>query len=248
MRQSDFPYIKNFIIKISYTVRREVWTETILYWYLKYHPKPSSVQSVRKLKIVWASLLCPCQQMLAELYCPSVSLSRPSVLQILKLCHLSAFPKSIYRLLRSSTVSTSSLSSNIGFVQFKHLSVNLKVFLSINSTFEPRHEISNNVVCATSKASDQPAHTRSLIRAFASRLNTLWVLSYWRVSKLKRRPHRLVWVYTCQNATLLEITCHGLLVSTSSLSPNMGFVQFKHLSVNWNIFLSISFNIDFGCS
>ena len=34
---------------------------------------------------------------------------------------------------------------------------------------EPVHEISNNVVCATSKASDQPAHTRSLIRAFASR-------------------------------------------------------------------------------
>ena len=37
--------------------------------------------------------------------------------------------------------------------------------------FEPWHEISNNVVCATSKASDQPAHMRSLIRAFASRLN-----------------------------------------------------------------------------
>ena len=32
------------------------------------------------------------------------------------------------------------------------------------------HEISNNVVCVTSKASDQPAHTRSLIRAFASRI------------------------------------------------------------------------------
>ena len=31
----------------------------------------------------------------------------------------------------------------------------------------------NNVVCATSKVSDQPAHTRSLIRAFASRLNIL---------------------------------------------------------------------------
>ena len=28
--------------------------------------------------------------------------------------------------------------------------------------------ISNNVVCATSKGSDQPAHTRSLIRAFAN--------------------------------------------------------------------------------
>ena len=35
---------------------------------------------------------------------------------------------------------------------------------------EPVHEIANKVVCATSKASDQPAHTRSLIRAFASRL------------------------------------------------------------------------------
>ena len=34
-------------------------------------------------------------------------------------------------------------------------------------TIEPRHEISNNVFCATSKASDQPAYMRSLIRAFA---------------------------------------------------------------------------------
>ena len=30
-----------------------------------------------------------------------------------------------------------------------------------------------NVVCAASKGSDQPAHTCSLIRAFASRLNIL---------------------------------------------------------------------------
>ena len=37
----------------------------------------------------------------------------------------------------------------------------------------PQHEISNNVVCVSSKASDQPAHTRSLIRALASRLNIL---------------------------------------------------------------------------
>ena len=43
---------------------------------------------------------------------------------------------------------------------------------------EPVHEISNNVVSATSKASDQPAHTRSLIRAFASRLSIIWLLSY----------------------------------------------------------------------
>ena len=36
---------------------------------------------------------------------------------------------------------------------------------------EPSHDISNNVVCAASKGSDQPAHTGSLTRAFASRLN-----------------------------------------------------------------------------
>ena len=33
--------------------------------------------------------------------------------------------------------------------------------------------ISNNVVCETSKDSDQPAHTRSLIRALAGRLDIL---------------------------------------------------------------------------
>ena len=38
---------------------------------------------------------------------------------------------------------------------------------------ELRHEIFNNVICATSKASDQPAHTCSLIRAFASCLDIL---------------------------------------------------------------------------
>ena len=42
-----------------------------------------------------------------------------------------------------------------------------------HSAFEPQHEISNNVECATSKGSDQPAHMRSLIKAFASRLNIL---------------------------------------------------------------------------
>ena len=60
-----------------------------------------------------------------------------------------------------------------------------------------------DLVCVTSKVSDQPAHTRSLIRAFASRLNILWIVSYRPniilISKLKRRLHRLVWVYSCQN-------------------------------------------------
>ena len=43
----------------------------------------------------------------------------------------------------------------------------------LEKLFEPVHEISKNVVCATSKASDQPAHTGCLIRAFASCLSIL---------------------------------------------------------------------------
>ena len=41
---------------------------------------------------------------------------------------------------------------------------------TVDFIFEPVHEISNNVVCLTSKASDQPTHIR---RAFASRLSIL---------------------------------------------------------------------------
>ena len=47
------------------------------------------------------------------------------------------------------------------------------VNLGGGNIYEPVHEISNNVVCATSEGLDQPAHTRSLIRAFARRLNIL---------------------------------------------------------------------------
>ena len=51
--------------------------------------------------------------------------------------------------------------------------VNTEKNVKSSLLYEPVHEISNNLVCATSKGSDQPAHTRSLIRAFASRLSTL---------------------------------------------------------------------------
>ena len=74
-----------------------------------------------------------------------------------------------------------SISLNICFVaQIKRLvetvhwsSNNIYMCSEMSKIYEPVHEISNNVVCATSKASDQPAHTRSLIRAFASRLSIL---------------------------------------------------------------------------
>ena len=55
--------------------------------------------------------------------------------------------------------------------------INRYAYLLQQDIDESHHEIkfSNNVVCATSKASDQPAHTHSLIRAFANRLNILCV-------------------------------------------------------------------------
>ena len=43
----------------------------------------------------------------------------------------------------------------------------------LSARIELVYEISNNDVCATSKASDQTVHTHSLIRAFASRLSIL---------------------------------------------------------------------------
>ena len=35
---------------------------------------------------------------------------------------------------------------------------------------------------STSKGSDQPAHTHSLMKVFTSRLNIIWVLGYWPIS------------------------------------------------------------------
>ena len=61
----------------------------------------------------------------------------------------------------------------------KQLSSILTNIWMLETTYEPVHEISNNKVCATSKASDRPAHARSLIRAFDSRLSNLWLLNYW---------------------------------------------------------------------
>ena len=49
---------------------------------------------------------------------------------------------------------------------------NLK-YKHLNYITESQHEISNNVVCATSNGSDQPVHIHSLIRASASCLNIL---------------------------------------------------------------------------
>ena len=60
-----------------------------------------------------------------------------------------------------------------------HIVRNYMTFFCRGSN-EPWQEISNSMVCATRKALDQPAHTRSLIIAFASRWSILWILSYCR--------------------------------------------------------------------
>ena len=49
----------------------------------------------------------------------------------------------------------------------------IKTCFNQSTLYEPEHDISNKVVYVTSKASDQPALTRSLVRAFASRLSIL---------------------------------------------------------------------------
>ena len=59
------------------------------------------------------------------------------------------------------------------------------------------------------------------------------------VSKLKRRLHRLIWVFTCQNATLLEITRHNSIVLHNTMflvrfQPGTPQSQFQSL-YHWHI-------------
>ena len=83
---------------------------------------------------------------------------------------------------------------------------------------EPWHEISNIVRPAKAQPS---LHIRAdwsepllVTWIFYDCLATDWTL--FGVCKIKRLLHKLVWVYICQNATLLEITCHGSYISDST--------------------------------
>ena len=49
----------------------------------------------------------------------------------------------------------------------------LTISMKTDTKYEPWHGISNNVVCANSKGSDQPAHMCSLIGAFAIHLTIM---------------------------------------------------------------------------
>ena len=69
--------------------------------------------------------------------------------------------------------SITSLAFNGVCIKFRFDLLSMRLKFLVNRINEPVHEISNNLVCATSKASDQPAHMRSLIRAFAGSLSIL---------------------------------------------------------------------------
>ena len=89
------------------------------------------------------------------------------------------------------------------------------------------------MVCATSKASDQPAHMRSLIRVFASRLNILSVkllteqhleflslkggCTDWSESMLVKIPH------CCKS----PVTAHMFLLGgeTEAVGPDRDFLR-----------------------
>ena len=88
-------------------------------------------------------------------------------------------------------------------------------------TYEPRHDISNDVVYATSKASDQPAHTRSLIRAFACRLLfcfccfTPQVNSYGHGRTVSSPNHTFSWVSLNKQLTSTSCTYFRLSLECS---------------------------------
>ena len=106
---------------------------------------------------------------------------------------------------------------------------------------EPVHEIYNNVVCATSKASNQTAHMRSLIRAFASHLNNVWVLIYWLniilSFQVKRRLQRLVQVYT---KSLVKCQIAGNLKFNDNFYSLRHHFSWKTYARKWVVILKVT--------
>ena len=91
------------------------------------------------------------------------------------------------------------------------------------------------MVCVTSKGSDQPAHMRSLIRAFTSHLNIRMII------KLLTEQHLVFLsltggytgcsVYTCQNVTFLEITSASLPLHRTPRGSPVDLANKKHVCI-----------------
>ena len=52
------------------------------------------------------------------------------------------------------------------------------ILFACHIKYEPPHDKTNKMACASSEDSDQPGHPPSLIRVFAVRMKEAWVLSY----------------------------------------------------------------------
>ena len=69
-------------------------------------------------------------------------------------------------------------------------------------------------------------------RVFYDCLATDW--TSFGVSKLKRRLQRLVRVYTCQNATLLELSCTGSFKTHQNVT-SVSFIQYWGHCIVWKV-------------
>ena len=98
------------------------------------------------------------------LFLPAFAINADSIVSLMRIC--TTFQEYAPKMTLDVTIFC--VFHSRGVFKYAYLSTEAKLL-----TNEPRHEISNNVVCATSKGSDQPAHTRSLIRTFASLLNNI---------------------------------------------------------------------------
>ena len=112
------------------------------------------------------------------------------------------------------------------------------IFESYTSyNIEPVQEISNNVVCGTSKASDQPVHKHSLIRAFSSRLSILWLLSYWL---------NTIWsFYASKEAAQARLSLHmsKCHIVGNHMPPLIYYLQHSSFSQTLEFFTYIQFHI-----
>ena len=115
------------------------------------------------------------------------------------------------------------------------------LYLILTYIYEPWHEISNNVVYGTSKASDQPGHTHGVIRAFTNRLNILWLLGY---------LQNIIWSYYILNVRILFLLLisrmNGWNLTNSVINvgiltcskTSQQFVNISELVISWRLFLS----------
>ena len=70
------------------------------------------------------------------------------------------------------------------------------------------------------------------------------------VSKVKRGPHRLVWVYSCQKAALLEITCCGSYIWLRNNILKLESSLWSHIIFTWtdtvgHVYITKQFDLSF---